>query len=258
VNFEEFAFQVPLYASKSFDGIELKAILYGVKSAKADGYCPQCRQASTFSSYTNSNWNLSKAGPNYDEVQAATGYSSVEIHRARESSHKMKFWVLLSQQSFVKVGQYPSLADVANDEAAIYRNVLAKEDAAELHKAIGLAAHGIGIGSFVYLRRVFERLINGRFDALREENKWELEQFKFLRMDEKIKFLKDNLPEFLVENSELYAIISKGIHELSEAECLSAFEYLQLSMKIILEEDRKNQEARQLREIASKAIKGFK
>jgi hypothetical protein len=37
----------------------------------------------------------------------------------------------------MKIGQYPSLADVANDGSKVYRSVLKDE----LHKAIGLAAH---------------------------------------------------------------------------------------------------------------------
>jgi hypothetical protein len=48
-----------------------------------------------------------------------------------------------------KIGQFPSLADIANDESKTYRSVLTKRDSSEFHKAIGLATHGVGIGSFV-------------------------------------------------------------------------------------------------------------
>ncbi len=51
-----------------------------------------------------------------------------------------------------KVGQYPSLATIANDEVSQYRKDMNPIDAQEFHKAIGLAAHGVGVGSFVYLR----------------------------------------------------------------------------------------------------------
>jgi hypothetical protein len=89
---------------------------------------------------------------------------------------------------FQKIGQFPSLADTANDAAKLYSKVMEDEDRRELSRAVGLAAHGVGIGSFVYLRRVFERLIDRRFKAsgLAEDG------YNGLRMDEKIQFLRDH------------------------------------------------------------------
>ena len=39
----------------------------------------------------------------------------------------------------------------------------------EFTKAIGLAANGVGIGSFVYLRRIFENLVFQAFDEAKKE-----------------------------------------------------------------------------------------
>jgi len=47
----------------------------------------------------------------------------------------------LKEPLIQKIGQYPSLADIANDESRAYREVLKPDDGAELHRAIGLAAH---------------------------------------------------------------------------------------------------------------------
>ena len=57
-----------------------------------------------------------------------------------------------------KIGQYPSVADLSFPELKDYRKVMSKDDDKELKRAIGLHASGIGIGSFVYLRRIFERI----------------------------------------------------------------------------------------------------
>jgi hypothetical protein len=54
-------------------------------------------------------------------------------------------------------------------------------------------------------------------------------------MGERIELLKDELPEFLVENKAMYSILSKGIHELSEEECLTAFPILKVGIEIILD-----------------------
>ncbi len=75
---------------------------------------------------------------------------------------KVEFFLYITGGLIQKVGQFPSLADIANDESKAYSSVLKGTDARELHTAIGLAAHGVGIGSYVYLRRVFEHLIERR------------------------------------------------------------------------------------------------
>ena len=78
----------------------------------------------------------------------------------------------------MKIGQYPSLADIANDESRTYRSVLDETDGAELHRVIGLAAHGVGVGSFVYLRRILERLIAGRFHSFKQQEGWQCSSWR--------------------------------------------------------------------------------
>ena len=256
--FEQFAFQTPLYTKMYLpDDLLLKATLIGRRPTKVDGHCPMCGQSTTFSCSSVSTWNL-QVTDNANKVREADGYRSLYLSCARDRDHKIHYWFLLENDTVEKVGQDPSLADIANDEAATYRNVLSKKDAMELHKAIGLAAHGVGIGSFVYLRRIFERLIYGRFHSFRETEGWVEEDFRKLRMDEKVKFLKGHIPTFLYEHRELYSILSKGIHELSEKDCLAVFEPIKLSLKIILDEDKKKQEELELHRQASAAIKAIK
>lgn len=155
-----------------------------------------------------------------------------------------------------KIGQWPSLADVAIDEARErYKSVLKGDNWAELYKAIGLAAHGEGIGSFVYLRRVFERLIQSRFDEFKGSEGWKEEDFR-TRMEDKIAILKDHLPASLVDNRQLYAIFSKGIHELDNKVCLEFFDVGKRSIIMILEDDLKTKAALDARkELASSVAK---
>ena len=103
-------------------------------------------------------------------------------------------------------------------------------------KAIGLAANGIGIGSFVYLRRIFENLIFDAYNEAKNDNAIDEKQFDSMRMDERIKSLKGYLPSFIVENNGIYGILSKGIHELTEEECLAYFDCMRKSIELILDE----------------------
>lgn len=69
------------------------------------------------------------------------------------------YYFLLQKTALIKIGQFPSLEDIGTFDLQKYRSVLDKADYGELRRAAGLYAHGIGIGAFVYLRRIFERLI---------------------------------------------------------------------------------------------------
>ena len=61
------------------------------------------------------------------------------------------------------------------------------------------------------------------------------------------RILKDYLPEFMVTNKNIYSILSKGIHELDEQECIDYFDTLFESIIMILDEilEKKATEAKQ-------------
>ena len=139
--------------------------------------------------------------------------------------------------SLSKVGQYPSVADFHIGQVQKYSKILPKDKMREFTKAIGLAANGVGIGSFVYLRRIFEYLVFEAFEVAKDRNKeFDIDGFNTARMNEKIQMLSGFLPDFLVENHIIYGILSKGIHELSEEDCKKYFTILRESIEMILDE----------------------
>lgn len=219
---------------------------------KFDGFCPYCKRETTFEK----SGTLVQGSISMTAFQKMVRYLEFELDCARQDSHKLYFYVLLQESTVQKVGQHPSFADIAIDESKIYSRLLDSADRSEFHKSLGLAAHGIGIGSFVYLRRIFERLIWKRFAEYKDTEGWSEEDFKKLRMKEKIEHLKNHLPDFLVKNAKLYSILSLGVHELTEKDCLAFFPVLRQSTIWILEQDKKKQEElaqqRQLEEAISK------
>ena len=52
--------------------------------------------------------------------------------------------------------------------------------------------------------------------------------------------LKDYLPTALVNNTVFYGVVSKGIHELSEEECLEYFPVLKSFIFLVLRQWEKN------------------
>ncbi|CAG2144497.1 hypothetical protein LMG31506_03019 [Cupriavidus yeoncheonensis] len=252
---EEFFFGAPPYASYVLPA-DMKIVeqLYGRSNDnRIDGHCPNCNKMTTFVIKGQHVPN----GDDWDNIRKRNAYDYCKIICVRDHNHTINYWFWMRRMTIEKVGQHPSLATISNDEVAQYRKGMSKVDSQEFHKAIGLAAHGVGVGSFVYLRRVFERMVYGRFEEFKAAEGWKDEDFYGLRMNEKVQFLKGHLPAFLVENAKIYSILSIGIHELDEATCLQYFDLMKHSIIIILEEDKRKKEELAMRSKFSNLIAKF-
>lgn len=203
-----------------------------------DCYCIECKKESTFKFYKEkSTQYYIDHYRNYigDRINSKLPIDFI-FKCQRDESHIFYFTLLTYKNKVTKIGQYPSIADLQLHKIEKYRTIL-KDDYRDFSKAIRLNSQEIGAGSFVYLRRIFENLIEEtRQLASEQEANWENNVFEGSRMDNKIKLLKDYLPDILVENRSLYAILSKGIHELTEQECLDLFPNVQLAIELILDE----------------------
>ena len=219
-----------------------------------DSYCPICKKDTTFNSEDSDSQELSDLLGN---AGMYSGYSANnrEItlieelekkcvfvrkfncpRKPNDSAHSQIFLFRVIGTTLIKIGQHPTLADLTNEDIKKYRK-LNNEIYSELNKAVGLATHGVGIGSFVYLRRIIEKhIVYPKINQLLIENKITKEQIAKSDFKEKINLAKESLPEFLVENKKIYSILSKGIHELEEEECKGYFPILRTAIEIILDE----------------------
>ncbi len=169
-----------------------------------------------------------------NSLEAETRLMVFKFFCAMDNTHHLDYIVLTYGNKLKKIGQYPSVADLSFPELKEYKKVITEEDQKELKRAIGLFASGIGVGSFVYLRRIFERIIIIASQKAIEEGKIKKEEFDRARVDEKTKMLAEYLPKSLVNNPVFYGIISKGIHELSEEDCIDFFPVMQSFIMMIL------------------------
>lgn len=155
------------------------------------------------------------------QIADTTRLMKLEYICSMNEEHHLDYIVLATDNSMMKIGQYPSIADMTFPELDAYKHVISKEDRKELGTAIGLYASGVGAGSYVYLRRILERLVYQAKEATADAI--DNEMFEQARVAEKIKMLEGYLPDILVKNTTIYGILSKGIHELSEEECRKHF-----------------------------------
>lgn len=236
-----FHLEMPLYHEYNISDNDIAEAVYNclMFDGKIDAYCIWCKKESIFDTHSSfsvvskyvSESNLSAWIDRGDLIKRV-------VHKCnRNKEHEYFSYYIKDSQSFRKFGQWPSVADFQIPQVEKYRNILGDEQYKELTKGIGLASHGVGIGAFPYLRRIFENLIEeSHLLAKKDSSEFREEYYEKARIVEKIILLKDFLPEFLVKNRVLYAILSKGIHELTENDCLLYFEVVKTGIEQILDE----------------------
>lgn len=252
---QDFYTKIPLYKSYEFDTSNAGKILYlQYCEGTIDTYCVGCGRHSVFKGTNSASSGLFQTA----QYALSDRIFSVTFACTRDTSsdkdHTLFFFFRVSQSRIMKIGQWPSIADLQFEQINKYKKLLGNEAHRELKKAIGLVSHGIGIGAFVYLRRIFESLIEESHQQAVNSENWNEEQFIKSRMDEKILLLKGYLPSFLVETRRLYSILSKGIHSLTEEECLSYFDPIRVGIELVLDERIKQEEKRSKEDVARKLI----
>jgi hypothetical protein len=226
---QEFCVALPLYTEVTVTESH-RLYPFITKRTNIDFFCVECQQASVFLGIE-----LNIGVPDF-QFDLEDRIFTREFICSRVHSHTAYFHFRLQRGVLSKVGQSPSMADISEAELRPYSKVLSLEEYRELTRAVGLASHGVGIGSFVYLRRIFERLIEEARAEASKVTGWDDAAFQQARMDDKIELLKLHLPPFLVEQRKLYSILSKGIHSLTEKECLEAFPVVRVGIELILDQ----------------------
>jgi hypothetical protein len=256
----DFLLSIPLYNKRAYAGVDtwqIIDILYFRDTY--DSYCPKCKRDSTFRAvgderpqhYIRNPRREAITGepqlPSYLEYKL--GAQSLKAICTRQEEHRQDFIFFIDREiipdaqgkpvlhyTIEKIGQQPSYGDLHLAKIKNYKHVLTKDQMRELSRAISLASHDVGVGSYVYLRRVFESLVEEAHQQAILDDSWNEEAFQKSYMDGKIKLLKEHLPRFLVEHPLMYSLLSKGIHELSEQECLEHFETLRIGIELILDQ----------------------
>ncbi|MFW5891450.1 MAG: hypothetical protein ACOCUI_04445 [bacterium] len=260
---EDFLLNRGLYSNWTIDESLLNKLMNNL--IQFDSYCPNCDKERVFTSINNkvsgggefkSGANKLSPPNNKTKQKIKTDLDKTNGIFAREficpKKHNIIFIFktkLNEDEKFIisKIGQSPSLRDLNELNIKNYSKILPNEKYIELSTAIGLYSHGVGIGSLIYLRRVFEYLIEEAYDkAKSEDSNFNESDFKNKRVKDKISLLKNYLPEYMVENKHIYSIMSEGIHNLKEEKCKKIFNPIKTGLLLILEERLRKKEKEKL------------
>ena len=235
----------PLYAKISGDEdyiSAVKEVLAGNADVNYDNYCVICDQVTP--------WTLKKlitansgggAGLGRLYVQAYVPTIRAVNTVCLRRQHFHTYILHVADSTVQKVGQKPSMADIALGELKAVPGI-EKQDRKELGRAIGLFAHDTPLGAFVYLRRVFERMIARAHERHKDNHGSFLQNWQELRMGERIQALADELPKVVQSNYAVWGLLSKGIHELADEDAEVLFPLLKaVILEMLGEEDRHRQ-----------------
>lgn len=217
-----------------------------------DVYCNECKKDSIFKYCKSESVEINKSKLYYMSKAFSKGSTdnippkgigilkNIVYKCSRNEEHKLIFNLIILHKKIIKIGQYPSIRNIDSKVISKYRKILNEKDIEDLNKAIGLFSHGIGVGSFVYLRRITERLLHRIYDEnkmsiCKKENISE-EKFKSIRVSEKFNMLQNYLPKDF-NSYQIYRILSKGIHELEEEKCIEYFPIIKQLVYLILDEN---------------------
>lgn len=239
---EEDLLSIIFYNENSFLTDKLKTL---------DSYCPICKKETTFIAEESDSRDMQEVLSISTEVFSITQESILNFtlneigvfkrifkcpRPSSDCSHDQVYIFRIKNSFLIKIGQNPSIADLEKRNIEKYRSI-DNNIYQELNRAIGLSSHGIGVGSFVYLRRIIEKhIVIPNLQDLLKNGSITSEDFFASDFKKKIDLARDVLPEFLVNNKKIYSILSKGVHELEEQECLDFFPILKASIEIILDE----------------------
>ena len=217
-------------------------------------YCVQCGAMSVFKAESQNVFPVT--GPivgHYESPKDDTSlYGDIDFGkrlRCTMCNMFMSVYFKVIDNKVVKVGSYPSTADLDRGRLFSECNIPNSRIPKELATAVGLKAHGAYMGAYAYLRRVYETLIEKARKKAEQDGSLP-EDFDEMRVKEKIKALSNYLPEYMVENRNAYGILSKGIHELSEDDCKAGYDILYNLIVLILEDE----EERRKRDLRKKNI----
>jgi hypothetical protein len=252
----EFFLSVAMYESHKWNDNNFDKVL-GLCAFKGsiDTYCVECKDRSLFVveypdfPATRADFRTKLKNPYICVIQAKC--SRVNQHIACYAFR------LHEKDGVTKIGQYPSAADAAKQDLKKYRKVLNEEHQKGYTKALGLFSHGVGAGSIVYLRKIFEHLIEEAHQEAGRSESWVSahgKAYPTFKMANKVKALKEFLPSDLVQHPKLYGFLSQGLHNLPEEECLKLFPMLRLAIEFILTQKLEKLEKKQRHEELEKLL----
>lgn len=219
----------PLYAWREFKNPQVNRSSLWIK--EIDAFCENCGQRRPFQDLRSS------GSPMIGTARTAlmTGTSHFQFSCVScKTSHRIYLVEQILDNENIRIQKYGELPRMPLVRNHALQKFL-KDDLENYEKAIVCLSHEYGVAAFAYFRRVVENNINKLLDLVQEDAQSSagdadtLNAINELRSDshmsEKIKVANRTLPSHLKPDGlnplgRLYQVLSEGVHNFSDAECL--------------------------------------
>lgn len=258
---ENFLTEEPPYKAIDLNPQYLRRI-GSIRTSSVTHYCEKCHQLRTFKS---SEWpfyridsdyrtHFTNPIPGYSEQKWAEGYKDVfllEVTCQHDCGEAHYITLQIANLRIQKIGQYPTFAKEEVHAKLFQYKSLISEYYPELTRAVSAYSQNMGVASFVYLRRILEHLIEGKYKqygGTAEEIKF-IDKLHVVENHEKV--IPDDFNEI---KNQIYSVLSKGVHEYEESECLTLFSAVKYIVESILDEELLKREKAKRAQEAKKII----
>lgn len=243
--------------------------LVNVKSFSVVQLCNTCNEIRTFKCEENP---LNQIIKEYNELRNTYPYFEPLEAYLQDISTAMMFTfscqhdcqenhycvIRLHDLTLTKIGQYPSFTkEIVGKKLLKYKNLIPKYYP-ELTRAVSAYSQNMSVAGFVYLRRILEHLVDKKY--IKYSN---LEGIKFIDKLQEVEKHEKIIPDELDEiKSQIYIVLSKGVHEYLEEECAQLFPAVQFVIEAILDEQlaavERKKKASEAKKIIADKLKGDK
>ena len=174
--------------------------------------------------------------PNPNDKFKSKKYVVSVILKCAKCGENHYYSIVFLGDKIVKIGQYPSFAGIEKYKLEKYKNIRSKYYI-EFLRSVNAYSQHMGIAAFVYLRRIYEHIVEKEYaklpDTIKNNN---VSNGSF---DDKMKAVDKEIsiipPELDSQKSKIYSVLSKGIHEYEEDECYELYPVMKAIIIIMLE-----------------------
>lgn len=198
-----------------------------------DGHCGNCDKERPFSDMRTSGGGAGHYNPIVPPLSSGTSYFEFSCVSCKRETRIY----LVEQVVEGEIVQIQKFGELPRGKVPRDRRLqrFLKDDREQYEKAVMCLSQDYGIAAFVYFRRIIEANIGRLLDLVQEdaaasgENEATLQALESLRkespMSERIRLANLALPTYLRPNGmnplgHLYQVLSEGVHNMSEEECL--------------------------------------
>lgn len=218
----------PLYAWREFKKPLANWSSLWIK--EIDAFCEICDQQRPFQDLKSYG---SGAGQPSPVLATGTSYFQFTCVSCKKAHRKYLVEQVLDDEN-IRVQKYGELPRIPLVRDRVLQKFL-KDDLENYEKAVVCLSHEYGVAAFAYFRRVVENNINRLLDLVQEDARSSTanadiisalaELRKSSPMSDKIGLANHALPEHLKPDGlnplgRLYQVLSEGVHNLSDEECL--------------------------------------